>query len=88
MGYSYEAVSCFQTLCVALRIIVKAGIMTILDGECVSFSGGMAKKKDPNAVSLGSKGGRARARRLSPEERRESARKAALARWRKKRPTS
>ena len=42
--------------------------------------------KDPAAVSLGRrgglKGGKARAAKLSPEERREIARKAAAARWR------
>jgi len=44
-------------------------------------------KKDPHAVALGRKGGLkggpARAAKLSAEERRESARKAAEARWRK-----
>ena len=41
--------------------------------------------KDPAAVELGRrgglKGGKARAAKLTPEERREAARKAALARW-------
>jgi len=43
----------------------------------------MAKKKDkdPHAVYLGQLGGRARRRKLSPEKRREIAKKAALARW-------
>jgi len=44
----------------------------------------MRRRKDSRAVALGKKGGHARARRLSPEERRESARKAALARWKRK----
>ena len=43
--------------------------------------------KDPAAVALGRKGGRkggkARAMALTPEQRRESARKAAKARWSK-----
>lgn len=43
--------------------------------------------KDPAAVELGRrgglKGGRARADKLSPEQRREIARKAAAARWNK-----
>jgi hypothetical protein len=43
------------------------------------------KPKNPAAVALGklgaSKGGRARAAKLSPEERREVARKAAQTRW-------
>jgi hypothetical protein len=41
--------------------------------------------KDPAAVALGRKGGikggRARAAKMTPEERRESARRAAQARW-------
>lgn len=41
--------------------------------------------KDPAAVALGRrgglKGGKARAEKMTPAERRESARKAALARW-------
>jgi len=44
-------------------------------------------KKNPAAVALGRlgglKGGKARAEKLSPEERRASAKKAALARWSK-----
>jgi hypothetical protein len=43
----------------------------------------MAKRKNPNAVALGKKGGKARAERMSPEERSESARKAVVARWEK-----
>lgn len=46
-----------------------------------------AKKKNPNAVALGklggSKGGKIRAARLTPEQRKEIARKAVLARWAK-----
>ena len=45
------------------------------------------KKKDPAAVAPGRKGGRkggpARAAKLTPEQRSESARKAVLARWAK-----
>ena len=44
--------------------------------------------KDPAAVALGRKGGlkggKARAKRMTPEERSESASKAAKARWEKK----
>jgi hypothetical protein len=44
-----------------------------------------AKGKNPAAVALGRqgglKGGKARAERLTPEQRREAARKAARARW-------
>jgi hypothetical protein len=47
----------------------------------------MAKKKNPNAVALGklggSKGGKIRAAKLTPEERSEIARKAVLTRWAK-----
>jgi hypothetical protein len=52
----------------------------------------MAKKKNPNAVALGklggSKGGKIRAAKLTPEERSEIARKAVLARWAKARKKS
>ena len=45
-------------------------------------------EKNPNAVALGkmggSKGGKSRAAKLTPEERSASARKAALARWSRK----
>ena len=45
----------------------------------------MAKRKNPHAVALSRlgarKGGLARAAKLSPQERREIARKAAEARW-------
>ena len=47
--------------------------------------------KNPAAVSLGRlgglKGGKARAKTLSKRERSNAARKAAMARWRKKKPT-
>jgi hypothetical protein len=41
--------------------------------------------KNPAAVELGRRGGKARARKLTPEERREAARKAVEARWAKQR---
>jgi hypothetical protein len=48
----------------------------------------MAKKKNPHAVALGrkggAKGGKARMDSLTPEARRELARKAAQARWGRK----
>lgn len=44
----------------------------------------MSKKKNAAAVELGRKGGKARVKKLTPEERKESARKAAEARWAKK----
>jgi hypothetical protein len=49
-------------------------------------------RKDPAAVALGRagglKGGKARAARMSPEERSRAARKAAQARWQKDNPSS
>jgi cytochrome c-type biogenesis protein CcmH/NrfG len=39
--------------------------------------------KNPAAVALGRKGGHARAQKLTPEQRSESARKAVRARWEK-----
>jgi hypothetical protein len=48
----------------------------------------MAKRKNPHAVALGkkggSKGGKIRAAKLTPEQRSEIARKAVLARWAKR----
>jgi hypothetical protein len=43
----------------------------------------MTKKseKDPNAVALGRKGGKARLQKLTPEQRSDIARKAVKARW-------
>ncbi len=49
----------------------------------------MSEEKNPAAVELGRlgglKGGKARAEKLTPEQRKEIARKAAKARWDKKR---
>jgi hypothetical protein len=42
--------------------------------------------KNPHAVALGKKGGRARASRLSAARRREIAKMGAKARWAKRRP--
>jgi hypothetical protein len=44
----------------------------------------MAKKKDRYAVEFARKGGKASAKKLTPEQRREKARKAAQARWQKR----
>jgi hypothetical protein len=43
------------------------------------------KEKDPNAVALGRKGGKARLQKLTPEQRSDMARKAVQARWAKHR---
>jgi len=42
--------------------------------------------KNPAAVALGKKGGTARAHRMTPEQRRRAAKKAARSRWTKKTP--
>jgi len=57
--------------------------------ERSGYNGGMEEKeKNPAAVSLGRlgglKGGKARAAKLSAEERKKIARKAAQARWERK----
>jgi hypothetical protein len=41
----------------------------------------MAKRKDPAAVALGKRGGKARLTKMTPEQRRVVAQKAAAARW-------
>jgi hypothetical protein len=43
----------------------------------------MGKKKDPHAVALGRKGGKARLQKMTSEQRREIARKAIATRWAK-----
>ncbi len=51
------------------------------------YNGVMKKRKNPHAQALAklgaSKGGRARAKKLTPEERSEIARKAVMVRWAK-----
>ena len=58
------------------------------EGRAIPESDG----KNPAAVALGRlgglKGGKARAKNMTKKERSESARKAALARWKKKNPES
>jgi hypothetical protein len=44
------------------------------------------KDKDPNAVALGRKGGKARRNKLTAEQRKEIALKAAKARWSGRQP--
>ena len=48
----------------------------------------MPKARDSYASEFARKGGKARAKKLTPEERRESARKAAQVRWAKERKVS
>ena len=45
------------------------------------------KEKDPHAVYLGRRGGKARIQKLSPEQRSEIARKAARVRWAREKKT-
>jgi len=55
------------------------------------YNGFMKKRKNPHAQALAklgaSKGGKARAKKLTPEERSEIARKAVMARWAKQKKT-
>ena len=63
-------------------------IVDIASGEADDAESPPKREKDPAAVSLGRrgglKGGKARAEKLSPEERSEIARRAAAGRWKKK----
>ena len=60
-------------------------IVDLATGEIVENSTDSDSGKNPAAVALGKlggkKGGQARAKKLTPEQRREIARRAALARW-------
>jgi hypothetical protein len=56
--------------------------MKILTGE-IEKTTEVDDGKDPAAKAMGHKGGKARAERLTPERRREIARKAAQKRWQK-----
>jgi hypothetical protein len=62
-------------------------IVDMSTGELPKEEPPLEREKNPAAVALGklgaSKGGKARAEKLSDEERREIARKAAEARWKK-----
>jgi hypothetical protein len=67
----------------ALRVIEQAiGAPLKVPAKTLSFP---PRKKNPAAVALGKlggmKGGRARAAKLTPEERKEIAQRAAKARW-------
>ena len=58
-------------------------VAKILTGEVEEDAGEVAK--DPAARALGTKGGKARAAKMTPEERAETARHAARARWQRSR---
>ncbi len=67
--------------------LIAASIVEEATQEIISLPEEEQVTKNPNAVALGRlgglKGGKARAAKLTPEERAEIARKAAKARWRK-----
>lgn len=72
------------------EICAKASVFALDIPEGVTYSLGMGKKKLPAEVQAyfakegrkgGLKGGPARAAKMTPEQRSESARKAVLARW-------
>lgn len=54
-------------------------IVDIATGE--AYEAKVKDKRDPSAVALGKKGGAARAKSLTPEERSKQAKKAAKKRW-------
>ncbi len=56
-------------------------VMRIATGEVEEDIDKPDAGKNPAAVELGRKGGKARAERMSPERRKDIARKAAEARW-------
>jgi hypothetical protein len=51
-----------------------------------AYTVAMSKRKDPAAVKLGRKGGLKRMAMLTPQERTDLARRAALKRWRRAKP--
>jgi hypothetical protein len=59
------------------------GPLDIFAHRCayVVLFGSMVKRKNPAAVALGRKGGKATAKNLTPEQRADMARRAAVARW-------
>jgi len=68
----------------ALRVVEEA----TKDKETIEVESITIEGKNPNAVALGRlgglKGGKARAQKLSPDQRKEIAQKAAKKRWEKK----
>ena len=69
--------------------VIAAEILKATTGEKPESSEKTPKKKNPHAAALGKlggvKGGKSRAKKLSPERRSEIARKAAKARWQRHR---
>ena len=60
-----------------------ADVMRIATGEVEDRPDEPTPDKDAAAAALGKRGGAARARKLTPEQRAEIARKGAASRWRK-----
>ena len=67
---------CIRSLFMALR--TAAHYTCVVRGKNLCMA-----RKNPAAVALGSKGGKATAKKLTPEQRAASARRAAQARWAK-----
>ena len=60
---------------------MKAKVLVVEDDAVIRMTLGDRLEAEGYAVEFARKGGRARAKHLSPERRREIARKAVLARW-------
>ena len=75
-----------------VRIVkrIRSRIISLGSPRPLTYSLDMAKRKNPHAVALGRKGGKkggiTTRDRMTPEERSASARRAALARWKKPPP--
>jgi hypothetical protein len=64
--------------------VIGNAVMVIATGEIEEqFGLGPKPGKDAAAADLGKRGGAARAKKLTPEQRREIAKKGAASRWRK-----
>jgi hypothetical protein len=71
-----------QLLVAAWHFLATHWHFSVIQFACRRCNGQfMAKKKNPAAVELGRRGGKKSAERLTQEQRKEKARKAALARW-------
>jgi len=58
-------------------------VAKIATGEAEEAASNQPQRKNQSAAALGKRGGKARAAKLSPEQRAEIARAAATARWKK-----
>jgi hypothetical protein len=75
-----------MAICVLVRIVKRKMLACThhLCGICF-WENRITRRKDSYATEFARKGGKARAAKLTDEQRKESARKAAQARWAKKR---